>query len=196
MSHAALQPEPIPAAGDLGVIVRAAELCNPFLDALGEITLVPRGPLASSVLRWNDSVFRPVIRPLMAEVRREAARGGSFEVSAIDCRLDAALARPLAMQSRDAGRRLIAGLLPPRGDRITQRYRTAVLAGDSPGHLAVMHALRAALFSLPPRVMEGAYLLQEGMGAGLDGREISRFLIGGILSAEEPRETPFMGEDR
>jgi hypothetical protein len=33
--------------------------------------------------------------------------------------------------------------------------------------------------------MEGAYLLQEGMGVGLDGRDISRFLILGILGREE-----------
>jgi hypothetical protein len=34
-------------------------------------------------------------------------------------------------------------------------------------------------------VMEGAYLLQEGTGSGLDGRDISRFLINGILGREE-----------
>jgi hypothetical protein len=33
--------------------------------------------------------------------------------------------------------------------------------------------------------MEGAYLLQEGTGSGLDGRDISRFLINGILGREE-----------
>jgi hypothetical protein len=32
--------------------------------------------------------------------------------------------------------------------------------------------------------MEGAYLLQEGTGAGMDGRDISRFLIGGVLGHE------------
>jgi FtsP/CotA-like multicopper oxidase with cupredoxin domain len=71
------------------------------------------------------------------------------------------------------------------GDRLLERYRATVLSGDSPGHLAVIHALRAGLFSLPPRVMEGSYLLQEGTGAGLDGRDVSKFLIGGVLGHVE-----------
>jgi hypothetical protein len=99
--------------------------------------------------------------------------------------LESLFPKTLSLQSRTEGKRLIGGLLPPRGDRMLERYRTMVLAGDAPGHLAVIHALRSALFSLPPRVMEGSYLLQEGMGGGLDGRDISRFLIHGILGREE-----------
>ena len=171
MSQAAIQQEQVDSGSDLGVIVRAAELCNPFLDALGEVTLEVRGPVAASVVNWNAALFSPLIRNL--------------EIAGIDCRLESLLPKKLSLQSRTEGTRLIGGLLPPRGDRILERYRESVLAGDAPGHLAVIHALRAALFSLPPRVMEGAYLLQEGMGAGLDGRDISRFLILGILGREE-----------
>ena len=184
MAESAIQQESVDSVSDLGEIVRAAELCNPFLDALGEVTLELRGPVASSVVNWNAALFSPVILPAMADVRREFQLGGLFEIIGIDCRLDSLLPEPLALQSRDAGRRLIGGLLPPRGDRILERYRTTVLSGDAPGHLAVIHALRAALFSLPPRVMDGAYLLQEGTGAGLDGRDITRFLIHGILCRE------------
>ena len=183
---AAIQREQVDSGSDLGVIVRAAELCNPFLDALGEVTLEVRGPVASSVVNWNARSFEPVIRPAMADVRREFQCGGYLEIAGIDCRLDSLLPKHLAPQSRDAGKCLIGGLLAPRGDRVLERYRATVLAGDAPGHLAVIHALRAGLFSLPPRVMEGAYLLQEGMGAGLDGRDIARFLIGGILGADMP----------
>jgi len=167
------------------VIVRAAELCNPFLDAVGEVTLEVRGPVAASVVNWNASLFSPAIRPAMEDVHREYSLGGNLEVALIDCRLETLLPKDLSLQSRTEGKRLIGGLLAPRGDRMLERYRTMVLAGDAPGHLSVIHALRAALFSLPPRVMEGAYLLQEGMGAGLDGRDISRFLIHGILGREE-----------
>lgn len=167
------------------MIVRAAELCNPFLDALGEVTLEVRGPVASSVVNWNATLFSPAIRPAMVEVRREYSLGGNLEIAGIDCRLESLLPKSLSLQSRTEGKRLIGGLLPPRGDRMMERYRSMVLAGDAPGHLAVIHALRAALFSLPPRVMEGAYLLQEGTGAGIDGRDIARFLIHGILGQEE-----------
>lgn len=185
MGEAAIQQEQVDSGSDLGVIVRAAELCNPFLDALGEVTLEVRGPVAASVVNWNAALFSPVIRPALADVRREYSLGGNLEIAVIDCRLESRLPKSLSLQSRTEGKRLIGGLLPPRGDRLVERYREAVLSGDAPGHLAVIHALRAALFSLPPRVMEGAYLLQEGTGAGLDGRDISRFLINGILGREE-----------
>lgn len=184
-SQAAMEQEQVDSGSDLGVIVRAAELCNPFLDALGEVTLEIRGPVASSVMSWNASLFSPVIRPAMNDVRREYLLGGNLEINGIDCRLDSLLPKPVALQSRSEGKRLIAGLLAPRGDRMLERYRATVLAGDAPGHLAVIHALRASLFSLPPHVMEGAYLLQEGMGAGLDGRDITRFLLRGALGRKE-----------
>lgn len=185
MGEAAIQQEQVDSGSDLGVIVRAAELCNPFLDAMGEVTLEVRGPVASSVVNWNAAIFSPAIRAAMADVRREYSLGGNLEIAGIDCRLESLLPKPLSLQSRTEGKRLIGGLLPPRGDRMLERYRSMVLAGDTPGHLAVIHALRSALFSLPPRIMEGAYLLQEGSGAGLDGRDISRFLIRGILEREE-----------
>ena len=183
--QATVQQEQVDSGSDLGVIVRAAELCNPFLDAVGEVTLEVRGPVASSVLNWNAALFSPVIRPAMEDVRQEYSLGGNLEIAGIDCRLESLFPKSLSLQSRTEGKRLIGGLLPPRGDRLLERYRAMVLAGDAPGHLAVIHALRAALFSLPPRVTEGAYLLQEGMGAGLDGRDISRFLINGIIGREE-----------
>ena len=184
MSLSAAQPEEIPLDRDYSLIVRSAELCNPFLDALGEVTLSVRGPVASSVLNWNASLFSPVIRPALMEAFALAAEGGSFEITALDCRLDAALPKQSRLTSRGGGKRLIQGLLAPRGDRVIERYRSAVLAGDSPGHLAVIHALRAFLFHLPPQVVIASYLLQEGVGAGLDGREIGRFLIGGICASE------------
>ena len=53
MSQAAIQQEQVDSGSDLGVIVRAAELCNPFLDALGEVTLEVRGPVAASVVNWK-----------------------------------------------------------------------------------------------------------------------------------------------
>ena len=185
MGEAAIQNEQVDSGSDLGVIVRAAEICNPFLDALGEVTLEVRGSVASSVLNWNAALFSPTIRSAMTDVRREYSQGGNLEIAGIDCRLESLFPKSLSLQSRTEGKRLIGGLLPPRGDRILERYRLMVLAGDAPGHLAVIHALRSALFSLPPRVMEGSYLLQEGMGGGLDGRDISRFLIHGILGREE-----------
>jgi len=178
MGEAAIQQEQVDSGSDLGVIVRAAELCNPFLDALGEVTLGVRGPVAASVVNWNAALFSPAIRPAMANVMREYSLGGNLEIAGVDCRLEARLPKSLSLQSRTEGKRLIGGLLPPRGDRIMDRYREAVLSGDAPGHLAVVHALRAALFSLSPRVTEEPDLLQEGTGAGLDGHDISRFLLG------------------
>jgi hypothetical protein len=149
------------------------------------VTLEVRGPVAASTVNWNSALFDPLLRPAMADVVREYAMGGNLEILGIDCRLESRLPKSLSLQSRTEGKRLIGGLLPPRGDRIVERYRQSVLSGDAPGHLAVIHGLRSALFSLSPRVMEGAYLLQEGMGAGLDGRDITRFLIEGILGREE-----------
>jgi hypothetical protein len=185
MSDVAIQQELVDSGSDLGVIVRAAELCNPFLDAIGEVTLSLRGAVASSILNWNASLYAKVIRPAMIDVRREYSLGGNLEIAVIDCRLESLMPKHLALQSRTEGKRLTCGLLPPRGDRLLERYRATVLSGDSPGHLAVIPAMRAGLFSLPPRVMEGSYLLQEGTGAGLDGRDVSKFLIGGVLGHVE-----------
>ena len=185
MREAAVQREEIPDTGDYAVVARAAELCNPFLDALGEVTLSIRGPVASSVLNWNASLFTPILHPTLLKVIALAAEGGSFELTALDCTLDQALPSSVRLTSRDEGKRLLLGLLAPRGDRLIERYRTAVSAGNSPGHLAITHALRANLFHLPPRVMITSYLLQEGIGAGLDGRDISRFLIDGIGASRD-----------
>lgn len=188
MIQAAAQVRTIPVDEDFLLIVRAAQLCNPFLDALGEVTLMVRGPLtplALSVMNWNANFFRPHLQPLLLKVLECASEGGSFEIMALDCQLDGALPASVRIQSRDAGKRLLEGLLAPRGDRLIERYRTAVLAGNSPGHLAVIHALRAAVFHLPPRVLIASYLMQEGIGAGLDDPEISRFLIEGVCGAIE-----------
>ena len=191
MITAAATPEDVPVEGELSLIGRVAELCNPFLDGLNEVTLLVRGPVASSVLRWNSTVFHPLIQPLIHEVLNQAAEGASFEIMAADCRLDSALPKSHALQSRDAGKRLVSGLLAPKGDRLIERYRAAVLAGDSPGHLAVMHSLRAAVFHQPPRLTLASYLLQEGIGAGLSSPEVSRFLIGPltVFGQDGPDET-------
>lgn len=185
MIQAAAQPEKIAEESDFVVIARAAELCNPFLDSLSEVTLMTRGPVAASVLNWNASIFRSLLLPVLLEVPDRVADGGSFEITTLDCRLDAALPASVRLQSRTAGKQLILGLLAPRGDRLIERYRSAVLAGNSPGHLAVIHALRGSLFHLPPRVLIASYLLQEGVGAGLDDLEIGRFLIEGVCGSIE-----------
>lgn len=178
----AAQIEKIPEDEDYELVIRAAELCNPFLDSLGEVTLMPRGPLPAAILNWSHAIFRPHLQPLLLKVLVSASEGGSFEISTLDCALEAALPISLRLASRDAGKRLVQGLLAPRGDRLLERYRVAVLAGDSPGHLAVIHALRAAVFHLPPRVMIASYLVQEGRGAGLNDREIARALIGALVA--------------
>jgi len=189
MSQAAVRAEETSPDQEYGLVVRAAVLCNPFLDILEEVTLAVRGPMASSLLDWNATLFTPILHPLLLEVLDQTSKGGSFEITALDCRLDAELPASRKFPSRDAGKLLVQGVLAPRGDRMIERYRTAVLAGDSPGHLAVIHALRAAVFHLPPRVTVASYLLQEGIGAGLDGREISRFLLGAIIGAESGTST-------
>ena len=165
---------------ELGTVVRAAELCNPFLDAVGDVTLRIRGSVAASVLNWNALCFSPLIRPLLTSVCREYSLGGSLEIMELDCQFDRMLPEESRLNSRTEGRRLILGLLAPQGDRIVARYRETVRDGDTPGHLAVVHALRAGLFSLSPGIAEAAYLLQEGIGAGLDAGDIRRFLMEGI----------------
>ena len=187
MIQNAAQVRAIPDDEDFLLIVRAAQLCNPFLDALGEVTLTnrPFTPLSASVLNWNALIFRPLIQSVLLDVLECASEGGSFEIMALDCQLDTALPKLARVQSRGEGKRLVQGVLAPRGDRLIERYRNAVLAGNSPGHLAVIHALRAAAFHLPPRVLIASYLVQEGIGAGLDDREIHRFLVGGVCGAIE-----------
>ncbi len=179
----AVQLEKIPEDEDYELVIRAAELCNPFLDGLSEVTFMPRGPLPAALLNWSNTIFHPHLQPLLLKVLMCAAEGGSFEISTLDCALESALPALLRLPSRDAGKRLVRGLLAPRGDRLLERYRVAVLAGNSPGHLAVIHALRAAVFHLPPRVVIASYLVQEGRGAGLHDKEIARTLIGTLVAS-------------
>jgi hypothetical protein len=169
---------------DTGTVIRAAEICNPFLDAVEEITLRLRGSVPACILNWNSSCFSPLVRPLLSSVCRQYSLGGSLEIMELDCQFDRMLSAESRMTSRSEGRRLILGLLPPQGDRLITRYREAVRDGDTPGHLAVVHALRGGLFSLPPGILSASYLLQEGIGAGLDSVEIGRYLLGGVAGAD------------
>jgi hypothetical protein len=186
MIQVAAHPGKILAEGEYQIIARAAELCNPFLHALGEVTFMPRGPVIAAILNWNATLLTPLLQPAILEVLARAAEGGSFEIATLDCRVDAAVPLPSRSQSRDAGKSLVQGLHAPRGDRLIERYRSAVMAGDSPGHLVVIHALRAAVFHLPPQLAVAAYLVQEGMGAGLEERDIARFLIEGLSRTLSP----------
>ena len=75
--------------------------------------------------------------------------------------LGAALPDEAARRSVVAGRQLVLSFQPPRGARMLERLRDAVVADETTGHLATIFAARGHVFHLPFVQVAGALLLAE-----------------------------------
>jgi urease accessory protein UreF len=110
---------------------------------------------------WAHAVFHSRILPAIREVTHHARHGRIREVIAADRCLDASLVAPLAVRSRAAGAIVAAHQQCPDGERILRRYLAAHRCARTPGHLAVVVAVRAAVFHLPEPMVLAAYLAAE-----------------------------------
>ncbi|MDX2081607.1 MAG: hypothetical protein SFU53_12565 [Terrimicrobiaceae bacterium] len=148
--------------GELGQreeIFRAARMCVPPLDRLGELTFGDRP--ADEVGEWAKAVFGRYLMPSLLEARDAVVNGGPRELAAIDQALDRALAGPLAGRSREAGRRVLLESSFPPGERRLARYAADVLGGEGGGHLCTVLGVRSAVFHFPPQVALGALVFLE-----------------------------------
>ncbi|MEI8293179.1 MAG: hypothetical protein WCG66_04205 [bacterium] len=133
-------------------IFRLARLCAPGLANLGTITFQGLASNETQRRQWRDSVFVPVLAPA-ARAAWWAGKKGFREMCAADADLDSRLAGPLAKTSRAAGRLIATSLNAPAGEQGLDRFLTAVLQGDSPGHMAIFFAVRASIFHFPQDVV-------------------------------------------
>ena len=148
-------------------IFRLVRLCAPNLANLGAITFAGMPSDDRQRLHWRDTIFAPVLAPA---VRSAWAAGtqGFREMCAADATLDAKLAGPLSKTSRATGRLIAASLHAPAGEHGLEKFLAAVSRGESPGHMAVVFAARAAVFHFTKDVVIAGLVFAELRNARID----------------------------
>jgi hypothetical protein len=162
-----------PASGPLqtrGVpddLLRAARLCHPDWESAGRVTFRP--PMADWAV-WRETIFLPAVLPAFESAFAAFAQGHRKELAKSDALLETVLPPDLAGSSRRAGRLLAAGYTVPNAEKVWQHHCARVAAEESPGHFAVMLAIRAAAFHLPLGAAVSVLLFLEARGGNPDGR--------------------------
>jgi len=105
------------------------------------------GEIAATWRLWRETWFTPHLAPAYVDACLEA----------VDHRLDAALTGPVAERSRAASAPFLEGKAEMRAHREWRRFAEAIERGDTPGHVAVVHALQSTLYRLPPASALAAY---------------------------------------
>ena len=109
---------------------------------------------------WTRSSFQPFILPHLLEVQDLSSRQFVREILGLDRAFSSLLSKESEEKSLEAGRQLLS-MKSLKADRTLDRIQRAVAAGNAPGHIATLFAVRAAVFSIAPRTAVSAYLLQE-----------------------------------
>jgi len=165
-------------------IFRLVRLCAPNLATLGDITFVGQASDDRQRAQWRDSVFVPVLVPALRNAWTSGTQGFR-EMCAVDAALDAKLVGPLSKNSRAAGRLIASSLHAPAGEQGLEKFLTAIARGESPGHMAVIFAARAAIFHFPKDIVLAGLVFAEMRTARVD--EVWRLIddcLGGIASHE------------
>ena len=145
-------------------LLRAVVLCHPGWAGLRRITFAPDMRCSPTWLRWKEEVFAPVLLQGMEGAHFACAAGDCRGLAVFDSAIDSALPPDLGKASRVAGAALMEGYSAPKSEKLWPRYRTLVISGDVPGHLAILCALRGAAFHLPPAAIASAYIFLEAKG--------------------------------
>jgi len=160
--------------------LRAMRSCHPDWMTSGRITF---GGTPSWEL-WKNRTFLPILRPQLEIGWAACARHDGRAWQEADAAIDAALPADLADRSRKAGNLLANGFRPPTAEKLWARIAREIAAGNQPGHLATIMALRAATFSIPPYQVVGCYLLVEAKGGWGSEAELQWWdLVNDCLSA-------------
>ncbi len=109
-----------------------------------------------------------VFLPRIEEARVASAAGNWQSLADCDRAIDSALPSGVREPSLLAGRVLMAQYAAPKSERLLVRYHGLVDSGSAPGHLAILCALRGAIFHLSPTAILGAYVFLEAKG-GMPG---------------------------
>lgn len=152
------------AAGDPhGELLRAVRVCHPGWESAGRLTFVPdrSGPGWNT---WVAGIFAPLLLPQLRAARLALAAGDASALQACEHALETGLPTAARAASTSAGSALARDFTVPNAEKSWLRYRDLVLAGKTPGHLAVVLALRSSAFHLAPASLTAAYVLLEARG--------------------------------
>jgi len=145
-------------------LLRAVVLCHPGWAGLRRITFAPDMRSSPTWVHWKEKVFAPVLLPGMEGAHFACAAGDCRALTLFDSAIDSALPPDLRKASRVAGAGLMKGYSAPKSEKLWARYRTLLISGEAPGHLAILCALRGTAFHLPPAAMTSAYIFLEAKG--------------------------------
>jgi hypothetical protein len=152
-------------ANDAGIeLLRAVGLCHPGWMKLRGVTFAPEGFSSPEWLRWKEGLLTEVFLPRIEEARSASAAGNWQALVDCDRAIDSALPSGAREPSLLAGRVLVAHNAAPKCERLLVRYHELVGSGTAPGHLAVLCALRGAIFHLCPTAILAAYVFLEAKG--------------------------------
>jgi hypothetical protein len=173
-----------------GELLRAVVLCHPGWSGLRCATFAPDLRSSPEWLHWKEKVFAPVLLPGMEEARAACVAGDSRALAACDAAIDCALAPDPREASRIAGGALMQAYSAPKSEKFWSRYRTLQTSGGVPGHLAIVCALRATAFHLPPAAMLSAYIFLEAKGGlPLGGIALWANMVGDCLATRSPENS-------
>jgi len=178
----------VPTVGDARQeLLRAMRSCHPDWMSAGRVTF--SGGFSSDP--WKNDLFLPILRPHLETCWGLCARQDTRGWQAADRALDTALPLNLAERSRNAGVLLATSYRPPAAEKNWVRLVKEIAEGRQPGHLASVMALRAATFSLSPRLAVGCYLLVEARGGwGAEAENQTWDLVTDCLSAVSASSLP------
>lgn len=145
-------------------LIRAVRLCHPGWETLGRVTLCE-----GNAAVWPVEIFRGILRPHLESALAAAAASDSQALLAADRALGRALPDATREASCRAGRALLAHFSAPPAEKCWLRHARFAANEETPGHLAVAVAVRAAAFHLAPGAALSSYLLLEARGGMPDG---------------------------
>jgi hypothetical protein len=166
-------------------LLRAVGLCHPGWTGLDGVTFVPDEFSSPKWLHWREGLYAEVFIPRIEEARSASAAGDWQCLAECDWAIDSALPSSLRAASLLAGRLLMGEYGAPKSERLWSRYHGLVGSGKAPGHLAILCALRGAIFHLSPAAILGAYIFLEAKG-GLPGSGVEHWMkmVGDCLATK------------
>ena len=171
-------------------LLRAVALCHPGWPGLRPTTFVPDECSSPEWLHWKEKVFVPVLLPAMEEAQFACAAGDCRALAACDNAINSALPPDLREASGVAGAALMERYSAPKFEKFWTRYRSLLISGEVPGHLAIVCALRGVAFHLPPAAMMSAYIFLEAKGGlPLGGIALWVNMAGDCLARRSPKNS-------
>lgn len=156
-------------------LIKAVRLCHPCWDTLQKITFSAEAGAGQPWVPWRDNVFLKILRPQLLAAYTSAMSGDARAVARCDEVLDQTLPVEGARRSRYLGRQMMKAFPAPPAEKLWARYGALVAGGGTSCHLAMVLAVRAAAFHLPPPALLSAYIFLEARG-GLAGTGVKAMM--------------------